>query len=309
MEKPILAIIAPCYNEEEILQESFEKLSSVLNDLKSSEKISEESYISFVDDGSCDKTWDIIKTLDVKGIKLSKNFGQQKALYAGLVENNADIYITLDADLQDDIAIIEQMIDKYKEGYELVFGARNNRSTDTFLKKTFSDIYYTLIKHLGINSISHHAEFRLISKKIVELLKQTPETNLYLRGLISDFGFKSTVLYHSRKKRIGGSPKYNIYQSTQLAIEGITSFSTTPLRFISFLGLLCFAIAILMTIYGIYSWTINKVITGWTSLFISLYFIGGIQLLSVGIIGEYIGKIYKETKHRPRYIIEEKTNE
>ena len=308
MEKPVLAIIVPCYNDEEIVNKTYNELSKIINDLKFSDKISKKSYLSFIDDGSTDSTWSIIKDLDVKGIKLSKNFGHQKALMAGLCENKADIYISIDVDLQDDINTIEKMIDKYHEGFEIVYGVRNNRDVDKFFKKIFSNLYYILNNLLGMNTISQHADFRLISDKIAEQLRNLKETNIYLRGIIANLGFKSTKIYYKRLNRIGGKSKYNIYKLVKLAVEGITSFSEAPLKFISLLGLLCFFIAVIMTIYALYVFITDKVIIGWTSLFVSLYFIGGIQLLSIGILGEYIGKIYKETKQRPTYIIEEKTN-
>lgn len=309
MKNPTLAIIVPCYNDSEILKTTFNELSKILEDLKNKNKISENSYLSFVDDGSSDRTWTTITELNVKGIKLSKNFGHQSALLAGLFENNADIFITLDDDLQDDINLIEQMIDKYQEDYEIVFGVRNDRKSDNIINRVLTNIYYKLNKTLNMKTIPHHADFRLISKKVVDILKTYPETNLYLRGLISNLGFKSATLYYKRNKRIGGESHYSLLKRLQLAIDGITSFSVTPLRFISILGLLCFAFAIIMTAYALYYYISTKEpVSGWTSLFISLYFIGGIQLLSIGILGEYIGKIYKESKHRPRYIVEEKSD-
>ncbi len=309
MKNPTLAIIVPCYNDSEILKTTFNELSKILEDLKNKNKISENSYLSFVDDGSSDRTWNTITKLNVKGIKLSKNFGHQSALIAGLFENNADIFITLDDDLQDDITLIEQMVDKYQEDYEIIFGVRNDRKSDNIINRVLTNIYYKLNKTLKMNTIPHHADFRLISKKVVDILKTYPETNLYLRGLISNLGFKSATLYYKRNKRIGGESHYNFLKRLKLAIDGITSFSVTPLRFISILGLLCFAFAIIMTAYALYYYISTKEpVSGWTSLFISLYFIGGIQLLSIGILGEYIGKIYKESKHRPRYIVEEKSN-
>ncbi len=308
MEKPVLAIIIPCYNDEEIINKTYNELSKVITNLKETNKIAENSYLSFVDDGSTDKSWNIIKTLNAKGLKLSKNFGHQKALMAGLCENQADIYISIDIDLQDDINVIEQMVDKYLEGFEIVYGVRNNRDVDNFFKKIFSNLYYCLNKLLKMNTISQHADFRLVSNKIVNQLRNSGETNIYLRGIIANLGFKSTKIYYKRAERIGGTSKYNFYKLVKLALEGITSFSDVPLKFISFLGLICFFIAIVMTIYAFYVFLIDKVITGWTSLFVSLYFIGGVQLLSIGILGEYIGKIYKETKNRPVYIIEEKFN-
>lgn len=309
MNKPTLVVIVPCYNDSEILKTTFDELSKVVGDLKSKNKISEGSYLSFVDDGSTDETWNVIQTLDVKGLKLSKNFGHQSALIAGMFENDADIFITVDDDLQDDITLIEKMVDKYKEGFEIVYGVRNDRTSDSFINRFFANMYYGLNKILKMGTIPHHADFRLMSKKVIEVLKNYPETNLYLRGLISNLGFKTTSLYYKRSKRVGGKSHYNFLRRIKLALDGITSFSVTPLRFISVLGLLCFIFAILMTIYAFYYYVTTKApVSGWTSLFISLYFIGGIQLLSIGILGEYIGKIYKESKHRPRYIVEEKSN-
>ena len=309
MNKPTLVVIVPCYNDSEILNTTFDELSKVVEDLKSKNKISEGSYLSFVDDGSTDETWNVIQTLDVKGLKLSKNFGHQSALIAGMFENDADIFITVDDDLQDDITLIEKMVDKYKEGFEIVYGVRNDRTSDSFINRFFANMYYGLNKILKMGTIPNHADFRLISKKVIEVLKNYPETNLYLRGLISNLGFKTTSLYYKRSKRVGGKSHYNFLRRIKLALDGITSFSVTSLRFISVLGLLCFIFAILMTIYAFYYYVTTKApVSGWTSLFISLYFIGGIQLLSIGILGEYIGKIYKESKHRPRYIVEEKSN-
>ena len=309
MNKPTLVVIVPCYNDSEILNTTFDELSKVVGDLKSKNKISEGSYLSFVDDGSTDETWNVIQTLDVKGLKLSKNFGHQSALIAGMFENDADIFITVDDDLQDDITLIEKMVDKYKEGFEIVYGVRTDRTSDSFINRFFANMYYGLNKILKMGTIPHHADFRLMSKKVIEVLKIYPETNLYLRGLISNLGFKTTSLYYKRSKRVGGKSHYNFLRRIKLALDGITSFSVTPLRFISVLGLLCFIFAILMTIYAFYYYVTTKApVSGWTSLFISLYFIGGIQLLSIGILGEYIGKIYKESKHRPRYIVEEKFN-
>lgn len=308
MERPTLALISPCYNEEDIIKTSYEKLNNILNNLKNKNKISQESFISFVDDGSRDKTWEYIKELNVKGIKLSKNFGHQIAIYAGLIENKADIYITLDVDLQDDLTVIEKMVDEYKKGNEAVYGVRPDRGSDNFFKKTSAIMFYKLNKFLKMNTIQHHADFRLISDKIVEVLRKNKEINIYLRGIIPNLGFKHSTIEYKRQERIGGTVKYNFIKIINLAIEGITSFSTVPLRIISILGLICFLFAIGMSLYALYSHLTEKIITGWTSLIISIYFLGGIQLVAIGVIGEYIGKIYLETKKRPIYIIEEKSN-
>lgn len=304
MKSPILAIILPCYNEEKIINTAYQKLTEILNKLKEKNKISKNSYISIIDDGSTDSSWELIRTFDVKGIKLSRNFGQQKAILAGLCENEADIYISIDADLQDDITVVEEMVEKYHEGYEIVYGVRNNRDNDKLSQKVFANIYYKLNKILGMNTVSQHAEYRLVSKKITDVLKNTNERNIYLRGIITDLGFKSTKVYYKRQKRLGGKSKYNYYKLMKIAIEGITSFSTAPIKLIILLGLLGIFLSIALTLYFLLFKNISMLVI----LLVSLYFWGSIQLLSVGLIGMYIGKIYKETKKRPIYIIEEKNN-
>lgn len=314
IENPILAIIVPCFNEEDVISITYSKLSSIIKDLVENKKISSKSYICFIDDGSKDKTWELTlelaqKNADIKGLKLSKNFGHQAAQIAGLTKNEADIFVTIDADLQDDPDTIIQMVDKYLQGFEIVYGVRNDRSSDGFLKRNIAQYYYKLSKFMGVNGVYNHADFRLISKKIVDILKDLKECNIYLRGLISSLGFKSCSIYYSRGKRIAGDAKYNFFSSSALAIDGITSFSVTPLRLITLLGIFSFFIAIVMSICSIYAYLESKIVPGWASLFTSLYFLGGIQLLSIGIIGEYIGKIYKETKQRPKFIIEDKANE
>lgn len=314
--KPILAIIVPCFNEEEVVKSSYTELSSVLNELIENQKVSEASYICFIDDGSSDKTWEIIqelfqskdKKIYVKGLKLSRNFGHQSAQIAGLTRCEADIFITIDADLQDDINSIPEMVNKYSQGYEIVYGVRNDRSSDGFLKRNISQFYYKLANYLGVKGIYNHADYRLMSKKVVNILKNLKECNIYLRGLIPSLGFNSCSVYYSRKKRIAGCAKYNFISLSALAIDGITSFSVTPLRLITLIGFFCFFMALLMSIYSILSYIYSKDVPGWASLFVSIYFLGGIQLLSIGIIGEYIGKIYKETKQRPKFIIEDETN-
>jgi len=307
--KPVLAIIVPCYNEEEVLKTSYFALSSIIQKLKENQKISDESYICFIDDGSNDNTWEIISKLskysEAKGIKLSRNFGHQSAQLAGLTQSEADIFITIDVDLQDDVNLIPEMVEKYFEGCEIVYGVRSDRDSDGFLKKHIAQFYYKMSKYLGVNAIYNHADYRLMSKKVVNILKELKECNIYLRGLVPSLGFKSCNLYYSRQKRVAGTAKYNFFSLSALAIDGITSFSTTPLRLITLLGFFSFLIAVLMSIYSIYSYFYLNMVHGWASLFISLYFLGGIQLLSIGIIGEYIGKIYKETKARPKFIVEE----
>lgn len=312
MEKPVLAIITPCLNEEEIIEKSYSELSSVLKTLIEQNKISSESYVCFIDDGSSDKTWALIsevsKNKDAKGLKLSRNFGHQAAQLAGLTQSEADIFITIDADLQDDTNTIIEMVDKYHRGNEIVYGVRSDRNSDSFLKRHISQFYYKLAQFLGVNGIYNHADFRLMSKKVVDILKELKECNVYLRGLIPSLGFKSCCVYFSRKKRIAGEAKYNFFSLSALAIDGITSFSVKPLRLITALGFFCFFVAILMSAYSLISYFVGKIVPGWASLFVSIYFLGGIQLLSIGILGEYIGKIYKETKQRPKFFIEERVD-
>lgn len=310
----VLVIVVTCLNEEDVVKITASELSNVLNNIIKAGKISDKSYICFVDDGSSDKTWDIINESakihsNIKGLKLSRNFGHQAAQLAGMTQSEGDVFITIDADLQDDVNAIYQMIDKYLDGFEIVYGVKNDRSSDNFLKRHFAQLYYKLAKCLGVNGVYNHADFRLMSKKVVDILKSLKECNIYLRGLIPSLGFKSCSVYYSRKKRIAGEAKYNFFSSFALAIDGITSFSTTPLRLITILGFICFGIAILMSVFSIIGYFYLKNVPGWASLFISIYFLGGIQLLSIGIIGEYIGKIYKETKQRPKFFLEKKTDE
>lgn len=310
MEKEILAIIVPCYNEEAILKLTYNKLLNVINELIKKELISDKSFIYFVDDGSKDTSWEIIQNVsksgNAKGLKLSRNFGHQAAIFAGLSEATADIFITIDADLQDDIKIIEDMVLKYKEGYEIVYGVRNRRDTDNFIKKLTALGYYKISKLLGVCGIPNHGDFRMISKKIVNIIRKSKESNLYLRGLIPSLGFKSTILYYSRLSRIGGEPKYTYLKLLNLAIDGITSFSEKPLRIIFLLGLLISIFSLL----GIVTIVLNHIIFG---IFHKLLFIVfliwltcGINLLCLGIVAEYIGKLFNQTKERPRYIIEER---
>ncbi len=311
MDMPVLAIVVPCYNEEEVLKQSYFEISSALQSLIEQQKISSKSYICFVDDGSTDKSWEIIKKIskynDAKGIKLSKDFGHQSAQLAGLVENNADIYITTDADLQDDLNTISEMIDKYKEGFDIVYGIRNNRKVDGFLKRTTAELYYKILKILKINSYYNHADFRLMSKKIVNILSELKESNLYLRGLVPSLGFKSCCVYYSRKKRLAGKSKFNFSSCLSFALEGLTSFSSVLLHLITILGISCIFLSIIFGLYIIMLYFAGKELPKYWQLLLSIYFISSIQLTSLGIIGEYIGKIYKETKQRPKFIVEQKT--
>lgn len=287
-------------------------MNSKVQELINKKKINNESFLFLVDDGSTDNTWEIIKKLKtqyqrIKALKLSKNFGHQNAILAGMmnVKDISDITITIDADLQDDENTMETFIDKHHEGYDIVFGARKERKTDSLPKKLTADIFYNLIELLGISIVKNSADYRLVSRKVLLALNDYKEINLFLRGIFPSIGFKSTIVTYSRHKRLAGESKYTISKMFLLAINGITSFSTVPLRIITFLGLIIFLFSLIMGLYVLYTHHMGYTIRGWTSTLIPIYFIGGVQLFCLGIIGEYIGKIYSEVKRRPRYIIEE----
>ncbi len=312
MEQPILTIIIPCYNEESILNSTFQELFAVLSNLISKKLISDKSYLCFVDDGSTDKTWDIIQSLqpakNTKGLKLSRNFGHQAAIFAGLCETNADIFISIDADLQDDISLIEHMVIKFHEGFDIVYGVRNNRQSDDILKRLTAWGYYSFAKSLGICAQANHGDFRLISKKIADILKTSKETNLYLRGMIPALGFKSTTLYYSRQARIGGTPKYTYRKLLNLALDGITSFSEKPLRFVFILGATISLLSLLLLLGFLLDFILYKKIHKTFIIIFSIWLLGGLQITAIGIVAEYIGKIFNQVKEKPRYILEEKTN-
>ncbi|MFV9551028.1 glycosyltransferase family 2 protein [Algibacter sp. PT7-4] len=307
-----VAIILPCYNEEEILNYSSGKLLGLLDSLKQDQIITGSSYLLFIDDGSKDETWNIINSLsekhnNIKGVKLSRNFGHQNAVLAGLevAYLETDCLISIDVDLQDDINVIKDMILKYQEGNKIVYGVRNERATDTFIKKNTALMFYKLIKGLGVEIVYNHADFRLASNDVIKNLFKFDEVNLFLRGMFPLIGFKSTNVYYSRLERTAGESKYPFKKMLAFAWEGITSFSIKPLRLVTRLGMLVFFISILLAFYSLYSYFFKDTVPGWTSITLPIYFISGIQLLSMGVLGEYIGKIYKETKKRPRFIIEE----
>lgn len=305
-------IIIPCYNEEDMLPETIETLVNILNKLIEQKKVCEESHLLFVDDGSTDKTWSIIEENNtssekIKGIKLSKNFGHQNALLAGITyaKNKSDFLITIDADLQDDPEIITEFVNKYLEGNEIVYGVRKSRKHDSFFKQFSAKAFYKFQKLMGVKSIEDHADYRLLSKKATEALDSFKETNLYLRGIISLVGFKSSIIYYERLKRAKGKTKYSLRKMISLGLDGITSFSVSPLRYITITGFFVFCFSVLYSFYSLYSkYILNENVKGWTSLIILICFLGGIQVISIGIVGEYIGKIYKEVKSRPRFIID-----
>ncbi len=303
MSKVKLSIVVPCYNEEEVLIETHSQLNRVLLNLIENNEISELSYILYIDDGSKDNTWSIIsdlnqKSIYCKGLKLSRNVRHQKALLSGLlcaVENN-DIIISIDADLQDDINIIPEMIAKYNSGFDIVYGVRKERKTDSFFKKYSALFFYKLMNSMGVESVYNHADYRLMSKRTLDGLIQFKEKNLFIRGLVPLVGYKSTVVYYDRKIRFAGESKYPLVKMLNFAIDGITSFSVKPLRMIFFLGVITFLISFFVFLYIIYSIIIGKTISGWSSLIVSIWILGSLSMISIGILGEYIGKIYTEVK-------------
>ena len=308
---PILYIVVPCYNEEKVLEETTNQLKKKLDSLVKKKSISKESKVLYVNDGSKDKTWQMIEEFHqndsrITGISLSRNRGHQNALLAGLMtaKEYAEIVISMDADLQDDMDAIDSMIEKYQEGYDIVYGARSSRKEDSFFKKTTAEAFYKFMKFLGVDCVYNHADFRLTTKKVLEELEHFEEVNLFLRGMFPLIGFQSTVVYYERKKRFAGESKYSLGKMLNFAWDGITSFSIKPLRMICVLGFIILLGSIIMMIYSIIRYFTGNTVSGWASLAVSIWFIGGLQLTSIGIIGEYIGKVYNETKKRPRYIIE-----
>lgn len=312
MLKNRLCIVVPCYNEEDGIQHTNYALLELLNNLVSKNKIAQDSVIMYVDDGSTDDTWNILSKIHeeniqkIKCIKLSKNCGHQNALYAGLMEakNNSDITISIDADLQDDLFVIESFIEKYNNGCDIVFGVRRERKTDSFFKRTTALAFYKIMNGLGVNIVYNHADFRLMSRRALEGLSKFTEANLFLRGIVTQIGYKTDVVYYDRLERMAGYSKYNFGKMIFLAINGITSFSLLPLRIASWSGLISVIISLIYGIFIIVEKYKGHTINGWSSVIISIWFLGGVQMFSLGIIGEYIGKIYLETKQRPKYIIE-----
>ena len=312
--KSILYIVIPCYNEEEVLPITYKLFLNELNTLVQKEKISSKSKIVFVDDGSSDNTWQIISDLAktyeaIEGIQQSRNRGHQNAVLMGMLDSKdkCDICVTIDCDGQDDITTIEQMIDKYHEGYEVVYGVRNNRDTDTIFKKYTALSFYTLLKKMGVNVVYNHADYRLMSKSVLEGLSQFKEVNLFLRGLIPLVGFKNTNVYYKRNARIAGESHYPLKKMLALAIDGITSMSTTPLRIITCLGILVSFLSFSFIFWVIIGYFLGNTLSGWASLVSVICLLCGFQLISIGIIGEYVGKIYLEVKNRPRFIISKRT--
>lgn len=313
MEKQeILYLVVPCYNEQEVLPETERRLTDKLKRMIEDGLISSQSKMVFVDDGSKDTTWKIITEMHEKnpyvlGIKSSRNRGHQNTLLAGLmtVKDECDMVVTLDADLQDDIEVLDQFVQKYYEGCDIVYGVRSSRKTDTFFKKFTAESYYKMMNAMGVEIVYNHADYRLMSKRAISELANYKEVNLFLRGMVPMIGFKSDVVEYERHERFAGSSKYPLKKMISFAVDGITSMSIKPIRFISSLGILLFVISVVMLIYYIVGYFMGNTIQGWATLVVSIWGIGGLQLLAIGVIGEYIGKIYMETKERPRYIVEE----
>ncbi len=307
-----LAIVVPCYNEEEVLKIASKALRETLEDLVQKGKIAEDSFILFVNDGSKDRTWELIEEehrehpVQVCGVKLAGNVGHQFALTAGLLtaKDMSDVTISIDADLQDDVAVIEEMIDKFHAGNDIVYGVRRERKTDTFFKRTTAQAFYKLMALMGVKTVYNHADFRLMSRRAVEQFSQYRETNLFLRGMMPLIGYETDCVYYDRKERAAGTSKYPLKKMLALAFDGISSFSVKPISMILGMGFLIIVCSILAAVYALISFFTGHVVPGWTSLILSIWFLGGLQLLAIGLVGQYIGKIYIEVKHRPRYNIE-----
>ena len=306
-----LYIVVPCYKEEAVLPETARRLKEKLRTLEKAGHISGESRVLFVDDGSADRTWEIIARLHEEdetfsGLKLSRNRGHQNALLAGLshAAEHADVIISMDADLQDDIGAVDLMLEKYREGCEVVYGVRSSREKDTFFKRATAQGFYRFMQAMGVDIVYNHADYRLLSRRAAQALMSFTEVNLFLRGLVPLVGFKSDVVTYERGERFAGESKYPLKKMIAFALDGITSFSIKPIRMILTLGVVIFIISVLMLIYSLVSKLWGQTVSGWTSLVCSIWALGGIQMISLGVIGEYIGKIYNETKRRPRFIVE-----
>jgi len=309
-------IVIPCYNEEQVLPETAKRLEVKIQRLVSAGLCGEDSRVLLVDDGSKDNTWQTIAELHKRnplfeGLKLSRNRGHQNALLAGLMtaRKHCDVSISMDADLQDDMDAIDQFLHEYENGCDVVYGVRKKRKSDTFFKRRTALLFYKLMKGLGVDIMYNHADYRLMSKRALDALAQFSEVNLFLRGIAPLVGFQTGVVYYDRNERFAGESKYPLKKMLAFAVDGITSFSVKPLRLITALGIVVFIISMLMLIYTLISWIVGRAVSGWASTVASIWMIGGIQLLSLGVIGEYIGKIYSETKRRPRFVIDRYLNE
>ena len=312
----ILYVVIPCYNEQEVLQETAKRLKEKLTALIAQDKISKKSRVVFVNDGSKDSTWQIICRLHnqdkiFSGINLSRNRGHQNALLAGLMtcKDYADAVISMDADLQDDINAVDEMIEKFNGGFDIVYGVRSKRATDTFFKKFTAEFFYKLVNFLGGDIVYNHADYRLMSKRALNGLAEFGEVNLFLRGIVPMVGYPSAVVYYERAERFAGESKYPLKKMLAFAFQGITSLSVEPIRLITGVGITISFVSLLVILWIFYRYFIGATVAGWSSILVSLWFIGGLVLLSIGIVGEYVGKIYLETKRRPRFIVSEFLNE
>ena len=305
-----LTIVIPCYNEQEVLPETVRRLGAVLGDLCGRGKVANTSHVCLVDDGSRDQTWALIEQYAreqtfVRGIKLSRNRGHQNALLAGLMTATGSVVISIDADLQDDLAAIEAMLDAHQAGAEIVFGVRRLREADAFLKRFTAEGYYRLLGLLSVDVVFNHADYRLMSRRAIDALSEYEEVNLFLRGIIPQLGFRTATVYYDRSERFAGESKYPLRKMLSLAWNGVTSFSAAPLRLITGLGVLISLGSFAVTLWALFvRFVADMAVPGWTSTVVPIYFLGGIQLLAIGVIGEYLAKIYMETKRRPRFIIE-----
>ena len=304
-------IVVPCYNEEAVLPETQKELGNKLSDMISTGAISEESRIVFVDDGSKDRTWELIEKYHsenskIGGVKLAHNRGHQFAVLAGLmtVKDLCDMAITMDADLQDDIDVVDKFVEKYKEGCEVVYGVRNSRATDTFFKKTTAEGFYKIMQAMGVDIVFNHADYRLMSKTVLDALSEYKEVNLFLRGIVPLIGYKSDIVEYARKERFAGESKYPLKKMLAFAIDGITSFSIKPIRMITTLGVGALGVSALMILWFIIGAVRGNTVSGWATIVVSIWLFGGLILLGLGVVGEYIGKIYMEAKGRPRFRVE-----
>lgn len=316
MKIPVLYIVIPCYNEEEALPITAARMAELLDEMTRKGLIDEKSRVTLVDDGSRDRTWEVICSLNkqdkrFEGVKLAHNAGHMNALWAGMrmVCDACDALVTIDADLQDDVNAIYGFLEKYREGCDVVYGVRNRRDTDTAFKRGTALMFYRLMRSLGVDITYNHADYRLMSARALEALSQFGEVNLFLRGLAPLVGYQSDVVAYDRSERFAGESKYPFKKMLAFAIDGITSFSVKPLRLITTAGVIIFVVSLLMLLYTLVSWIAGHAVLGWTSTLASIWLIGGIQLLSLGVIGEYIGKIYNESKARPRFIIDRYLND
>jgi glycosyltransferase involved in cell wall biosynthesis len=310
-DRPILYIVVPCFNEQEALPQTHERLAQLVDEMLGQGLIADKSKLLYVDDGSRDDTWEIINQFvsesdRVAGVKLACNSGHQNALMAGLAAavEHCDITVSIDADLQDDISVIPQMVERYQDGCDIVFGVRRERKTDTWFKRTTANMFYGMMKKLGVSTIENHADFRLMSRRAVLALLDYKERNLFIRGIVAKLGYKTDCVYYDRSARIAGESKYPLRKMMNFAIDGITSFSVRPVRLVFTVGVIFLVIALIMLIYVLCAYFMGRAVSGWPSLILSIWLVGAFILIGLGIIGEYVGKIYTEVKNRPRYNVD-----